>query len=198
NRTRDGGKRVEQPALRGPLLAAGGVLAIFLATPASALAATAFSGVAAGDMTSNDAILWTRTFDPATGRPLATAVTAQLAAEPEFRKITFAYRGKTNPARDGTLKIDATGLAGHTRYFYRFAAEGKAHGAWRPYPLVQNFGQLKLDYFVFLGDTIYETASDGSPAAADPFADPSRALGDYRRKYLENIQPVKAGGAASL
>ena len=216
---------VEQPMLRGTLVAAGAVLAIFFATPASPLAATAFSGVAAGDMASNDAILWTRAFDPTTGRPLAAAVTAQLAAEPEFHKIIFAYRGKTNPARDGTLKIDATGLAGHTRYFYRFVAadgavsptgqfvtaprdneavavrfafSGDTHGAWRPYPLVQHFGQLKLDYFVFLGDTIYETASDGSPAAADPFADPGRALSDYRRKYLENIQPVKAGGAASL
>src|SRR5215469_8226670 len=156
-----GVKMVEQPVPRGTLLAAGAVLAILLGTPASALAATAFSGVAAGDMTSNDAILWTRAFDPTTGRPLATEVTAQLAAEPEFRKITFAYRGKTNPARDGTLKIDATGLAGHTRYFYRFvtaprdneavtarfAFSGDTHGAWRPYPLVQNFGQLKLDYF---------------------------------------------------
>ena len=216
---------VEQPMLRGTLVAAGAVLAIFFATPASPLAATAFSGVAAGDMASNDAILWTRAFDPTTGRPLAAAVTAQLAAEPEFHKIIFAYRGRTNPARDGTLKIDATGLAGHTRYFYRFVAvdgavsptgqfvtaprdneavavrfafSGDTHGAWRPYPLVQHFGQLKLDYFVFLGDTIYETASDGSPAAADPFADPGRALSDYRRKYLENIQPVKAGGAASL
>ena len=120
---------VEQPVPRGRLLAAGAVLAIFLATAASAVAATAFSGVAAGDMTSNDAILWTRIFDPPTGRPLATAVTAQLAAEPEFHKIIFAYRGKTNPARDGTLKIDATGLAGHTRYFYRFVA---AHGAVSP------------------------------------------------------------------
>jgi phosphodiesterase/alkaline phosphatase D-like protein len=45
----------------------------------------------------------------------------------------------------------------------------------------------RLDYFVFLGDTIYETASKGSPAAADPFFDPARALADYRRKYLENI-----------
>jgi len=113
---------VEQPVLRGTLLALGAVLAIFLATPASALAATAFSGVAAGDMTSNDAILWTRAFDPTTGRPLAAAVTAQLAAEPEFNKIIFAYRGETNPARDGTLKIDATGLAGRTRYCYRSVA----------------------------------------------------------------------------
>jgi hypothetical protein len=84
---------------------------------------------------------------------------AHSSAEPEFHKIIFAYRGKTNPAGDGTLKIDATGLAGHTRYFYRFVAadgtvsptgqfvtaprdseavavrfafSGDTHGAWRP------------------------------------------------------------------
>jgi phosphodiesterase/alkaline phosphatase D-like protein len=54
---------VKQPMLRGTLVAAGAVLAIFFATPASPLAATAFSGVAAGDMASNDAILWTRAFN---------------------------------------------------------------------------------------------------------------------------------------
>src|SRR5262249_23085966 len=51
------------------------------------------------------------------------------------------------------------------------------------------------DYFVFLGDTMYETART---AAADPFADPAEALADYRRKYLENILPVKPGGFPGL
>ena len=51
-----GVRMVEQPVPRGRLLAAGAVLAIFLATPASAVAATAFSGVAAGDMTSTPAL----------------------------------------------------------------------------------------------------------------------------------------------
>jgi alkaline phosphatase D len=45
---------------------------------------------------------------------------------------------------------------------------------------------------------MYETASTGSPAAVDPFADPVQALADYRRKYLENILPVKPGGFPGL
>src|SRR5262249_48922046 len=73
-----------------------------------------------------------------------------------------------------------------------------AHGAYRPYPLVHSFGDLKLDYFVFLGDTMYESASKGSPAATDPFVNPPQALADYRRKYLENILPVNPGGFPSL
>ncbi len=200
-------------------------VAAVLINPGPAVAATAFSGVAAGDMRADDAILWTRAFDPASGEPVAAAVTAQLAAEAEFRNVLFTYRGKTDPARDGTLKINATGLNSHTRYFYRFlsgdgavsstgqftttprddekvgirfAFSGDAHGAWRPYPLVHGFGELKLDYFIFLGDTIYESASKNSPAATDPFADPADALADYRRKYLENIMPVKPGGFAGL
>lgn len=189
------------------------------------VAATAFSGVAAGDLGSRDAILWTRTFDPASGQPLKADLTAQLATERGFRKILFAFKGATDPERAGTVKIEATGLQSHTRYFYRFvsgdgsvsptgkfttaprddekvavrfAFSGDAHGAYRPYPLVHGFGAVNLDYFVFIGDTIYESASQGSPAAVDPFTNPTQALADYRRKYLENIKPVKPGGFSSL
>ena len=200
-------------------------LAAFLINSGGLLAATAFSGVAAGDMSANDAILWTRTFDPATSQPVAAALTAQLATEREFRNIRFSYKGATDPARAGTIKIEATGLQKHTRYFYRFVSDdgyvsptgqfttaprddekvavrfafsGDAHGSYRPYPLVHRFSELNLDYFVFLGDTIYESASDGSPSASDPFTDPAQALADYRRKYLENLLPVKPGGVPGL
>ena len=216
---------IRTPCLRKIFAGAAVSAAGLLLNPAGPLAATAFTSVAAGDMSADDAILWTRTIDTASGRPVAAALTAQLAAEPEFREILFSYKGATDPARAGTIKIDATGLSSHTRYFYRFVSEageisptgrfttaprddekvavrfafsGDAHGAWRPYPLVQRFGELNLDYFVFLGDTMYETASTGSPAAVDPFADPVQALADYRRKYLENILPVKPGGFPGL
>lgn len=199
-------------------------LAAFLYS-ASGLAATAFTGVAAGDVSAHDAILWTRAFDPESKQPLAAPLTAQLAAEPGFRDIRLTYEGSTALERAGTIKIEATGLQAHTRYYYRFVADdgavsptgvfstaprdddrvavrfafsGDSHGAYRPYPLVQRFGELKLDYFVFLGDTMYETQSALSPSAADPFADPTQALADYRRKYLENLLPVTPGGMASL
>jgi len=201
------------------------LLAMWVVNSGAALAETEFSGVAAGDMSANDAILWTRTVDPRTGQPSATSLTAQLAAEPEFRNILSSFNGVTDPTRAGTIKINATGLQSHTRYFYRFVAEdgststtgqfttapaddqkvavrfafsGDAQGDFRPYPLVHRFGELKLDFFVFLGDTMYETASKGSPAAADPFTNPTQALVDYRRKYLENIVPVNPGGIPGL
>jgi phosphodiesterase/alkaline phosphatase D-like protein len=200
-------------------------LIAFLNTGSSSLGTTAFSGVAAGDMTTNDAILWTRTVDSVTGEPMATLLTAQLADEPEFRKVLFTYKSATDLARAGTIKIHATGLQSHTRYFYRFVSEdrsvsltgqfttaprademvsvrfafsGDTHGAYRPYPLMRWLGELKLDFFVFLGDTIYESASNGSPPTSDPFSNSAQALVDYRRKYLENISPVNPGGFSSL
>jgi phosphodiesterase/alkaline phosphatase D-like protein len=207
------------------VIAAAASAAALLVNASAALAATGFSGVAAGDMTAHEVILWTRAVDPANGHPVATVLTAQLAAEPEFRNVLFTYRGAADPARAGTVKIEATGLQSHTRYFYRFISDdgsvsptgrfttaprddekvgvrfafsGDAQGAYRPYPLVHRFGELSLDFFVFLGDTMYEQPSYGSPAAADPFANPSQALADYRRKYLENILPVRPGGFSGL
>ena len=38
-------------------------IALVFAYPVAVLAATAFTGVAAGDMSANDAVLWTRTAD---------------------------------------------------------------------------------------------------------------------------------------
>jgi len=220
-----GDTMIKRSSLRAILVGAAASITAFLITCGSSFAATAFSAVAAGDMSTNDAILWTRTVDPSTGEPVTTALTAQVAQGPEFRNILFTYNGSTDRVRAGVIKINATGLQSHTRYFYRFVSEdgsvsptgqfttaprydekvaikfafsGDAHGAYRPFPLVQRFGELKLDYFIFLGDTIYETPSTGSPAASDPFENSVQALADYRRKYLENLLPVKPDGVPSL
>jgi Ca2+-binding RTX toxin-like protein/phosphodiesterase/alkaline phosphatase D-like protein len=201
------------------------------------MAKIAYSGVAAGDATTNSAIIWTRTFDSAiangassattgtNGNGLSTNLTLQLATDANFTTIPVVYNGTTDATRDYTLKIDATGLQSGTQYFYRFLSptgevssvgtfktaydantaapvrfgfSGDADGKWRPYNSTQNFGSLNLDYFEFLGDTIYETASTGSTATASAITNPSQALIDYRRKYLENLQPATPGGAAGL
>ena len=192
------------------------------------LAPIAFSGIAAGDATSSDAILWTRAYDPVTKKGDNTHLTAQVSTDPNFAANLYTY---DVPARtdgldhDGTAKVDATGLTSGIKYYYRFVSDtgivspvgtfktepdanakvavrfgfsGDADGLMRPYASTANFGKLGLDFFGFLGDTIYETASTGSPAAADPVANPSQALVDYHRKYLENIQPVNPGGFSDL
>lgn len=194
------------------------------AMPAAGVA-IAYSGIAAGDATVRHAILWTRTEDAKTRQGIATNLTLQLSRNPNFQPIAKSLTGATNPNRDYTLKLEATELLSNTRYYYRFVApdgstsqigrfktaprktekvavkfgfSGDADGKWRPYALTQNFPQLNLDYFVFLGDTMYETKSALSPATADAFDHPAQALADYHRKYRENLEPVTPGGFSSL
>jgi phosphodiesterase/alkaline phosphatase D-like protein len=85
-----------------------------------------------GDMSANDAILWTRTVESATSQPVASALTAQLADKPEFRNVLFTYKGMTDSARAGTVKIVASGLKSHTRYFYRFVSDVLSRQHARP------------------------------------------------------------------
>ena len=159
-----------------------------LATLTSALRAAMVSdGVAAGDISSTDAILWTRAENG--GSP--TDLTAQVATDPGFGNIVSTISGTANGDSDFTLKLDATGLTANTQYYYRFLVRdgvasatgqfstaptpdqrvdvkfgfsGDADSRFRPYPSIANLASQKLNYFVFLGDTMYETASTGSPA----------------------------------
>ncbi len=190
-----------------------------------------FSGVAAGDATDTSAILWTRTVDAATKQGISNNLTLQLSTDATFATISNTFTTVSDPNRDFTTKVDATGLQTGTKYYYRFqsapgelsgvgtfktapaatiaapvrfAVSGDADGKWRPYASTVNFGTQNLDFFVFLGDTIYETASGTtaagniSAATANATSNPGQALADYRRKYLENIQPVSTGLFPSL
>ncbi len=211
------------------LVEGGQLLALFNPTTANSAATAkgkiAFSGVAAGDATTSSEILWTRTVDAVTKQGITSNLTVQVATDDKFATIAKTYTGITDANRDYTLKLDATGLASGTKYYYRFATpggdtsavgtfktalaadakaavkfgfSGDVDGLMRPYPSTADFGKLNLDFFAFIGDTIYETASKSSVTAADAVADPTRALIDYRAKYLENLQPTKAGGFAGL
>jgi phosphodiesterase/alkaline phosphatase D-like protein len=182
-----------------------------------------FFGVAAGDPTSQDAILWTRALDP--NQPQAVSLIAEVSTDPGFNQIYATYLGRTDPSQDYTVKVDATGLQSGTQYYYRFLTgngdaspvgklktapdptaavglhfgfSGDADGQWRPYDSTAHIAGQNFDFFTFLGDTIYETASTGSPAAADPYANPAQALADYRRKYREQLKPVNTNGFPGL
>ena len=215
---------------RRHLLAMTALCAAFagLAAPASAVI---YNGIAAGDMTSNDAILWTR----ADNGGATIGLTAQVSTDINFGSIAGSYAGTTSAAADFTLKVDATGLAAGTGYYYRFTDgtttsqvgrfttapslgtraplslgfSGDIDGRFRPYPSVNNFGlpggapgTQNLNYFVFLGDTMYETASKGSaltsalPTNATP-GQVATALSEYHAKYLENISGVNAATGAT-
>jgi phosphodiesterase/alkaline phosphatase D-like protein len=198
-----------------------------------------FLGVAAGDATSSDAILWTRAQDSTT--TAGVPVKALVSTDPAFRSGLF-YSGTTDATQDYTIHLDATGLQSGTTYYYQFVAPdgtlsqagtfktapaptadvgvhfgftGDADGLMRPYdatsnvtaPGVPSFAQQNFDYFTWLGDTIYETAS-GSPSTdnvspAVPSSSTAANINSpaalatmeqaYWTKYKQQLQPVNTG-----
>src|ERR1700737_3542850 len=169
------------PLLRRALLT---VCVLVMLAP-GARSEVVFDGVAAGDASSTDAVLWTR----ADNGGNTTNLTAQVATDQGFTNFVATMGDTTRSDSDFTLKLLASGLAANTRYYYRFVApsgvvsptgqfatapaasqpaagkfgfSGRPRGRFRPYPSIANLAAQKLDFFVFLGDAMYETASTGS------------------------------------
>jgi phosphodiesterase/alkaline phosphatase D-like protein len=212
-----------------------------------------FLGVAAGDATSSDAILWTRTQDSAAVKNATTgyvpgisvSLDALVSTDPALGSGVL-YTGPTDPLHDYTIHLDATGLQSGTTYYYRFVATdgtqsqegtfktapaptadigvhlgftGDADGLMRPYdatsnvtaPGVPSFAQQNFDYFVWLGDTIYETASGSTSTDNISPAVPSSSVASnltdggltamqqaYFAKYQQQLEPVNTGSYAGL
>lgn len=157
------------------------LLAIF--TP-SAEASFNFTGVAAGDASSTTITLWTRAADDAA--PITATVTMQLATDGGFANIVATSSATTSASTDYTVKFTGTGLQPSTVYFYRFqsgvvtsivgrfktapapnaaapvhfAFSGDNDGLMRPYALASVIPAQNLDFYVNLGDAIYENASN--------------------------------------
>lgn len=199
----------------------------FAVLAGAAQAAVTFDAVAAGDMSEHEVVLWTR----ATGDGGPAWAVARIATDPEFRNIVWSGAGSTVADNDFTLKLHPSGLKSGSVYFYRFEAGGKsetgrfktapapdrnvpvtfgfsgdADGRFRPYPAIADIGRHRLDFFVFNGDTMYETASGVAPTIsprvpnltpASTAEDARRALAAYNLKYRENIAGVTETGAMS-
>src|SRR6185295_18005296 len=91
-------------------------------------------GVAAGDLTADSVVLWTRT-------PDAASVTAELAASDTFENLTTLPAVPATAATDFTVKVVATGLQPGTRYYYRFKTGSTVSpvGTFKtPYATAQN------------------------------------------------------------
>ena len=192
---------------------------------AGAPAQTRVDAIAAGDATETTAIAWVRAADG----PAPASLRLQVATDPGWLNIVQAHTVATTPAADFTAKVALSGLRPGTRHYYRFCGEtcdaarvgmfntappadtaarvrfgfsGDADGRYRPYPLIADIARENLDFFVFLGDTIYETAAKGSRPTRELFAETNTegvaaGLVDYNRKYLENVQGVAADGTPS-
>jgi phosphodiesterase/alkaline phosphatase D-like protein len=207
-------------------------LAASLLAAASLPAQFQFTGIASGDASASDAIVWTRAVDA--GAPAAVTLALDIAPNDLTLTVGVAtFSTATDASRDYTARLLVTGLQPGTRYYYRFANgvirsdtgtfvtapaptaaapvrfafSGDCDGLMRPYPLASVFPAQALDFFVFLGDTIYETASSGSAAAASTGTQPApsatgalqaQLFADYSRKYREQFAPVNAGGQSCL
>jgi len=195
-------------------------------------AAVAYLGVAAGDASNQEVTLWTRAVD--TNAPATVALTAQVATNSDFSGTVLAFSTSTDTNKDYTAKVLATGLTAGTKYFYRFidgsvnsgtgvfktapspnaatpvsfAFSGDCDGLIRPYALASQIPAKNLDFFMFDGDTEYETsASIGSPAVtstgnipapSSTGATSNQLFVDFSRKYREQFLPVNGGGQNCL
>ena len=192
----------------------------------SALAVRAdvsYLGVAAGDATETNSVLWTRALD--TNAPAPVSLTAQVATDPGFSSIAGSFALTTDTNKDYAGKVIATNLTPNTVYYYRFtdgsttsiagkfktapaasnaaalhfAFSGDCDGLIRPYDLASVFPSQNLDFFAFLGDTIYETASTGSPAVTSTAsATKAQLASQFATKYREQFLPVNSGGQNCL
>ncbi|MEI7954609.1 MAG: alkaline phosphatase family protein [Verrucomicrobiota bacterium] len=210
-------------------------------------AAFSFTGIAAGDATSDSVIVWTRAADDAS--PVTATVTLSIATDNAMTNIVASTGGTTAASNDYTLKFSTSGLQPSTVYFYQFVSgattsnigrfktapaagavvpvhfgfSGDVDGLMRPYALASTLPGQALDFYVNLGDTIYENASNvagnaatpylnspsvtlsgstaslnGVPAAGTTFATQAQLFADYSKKYREQFLPVNIGGQNCL
>ena len=116
----------------------------------SARADVAFLGVAAGDATSTDAVLWTRAVDPNT--PGVVSLTVAVAPnDPTVSTGVLMFSGTTDPNKDYVAKVDATGLQPGTRYYYRFSSGPSSSivGTFKTAPDASTAASVR---FAFSGD----------------------------------------------
>ncbi|MFO1497688.1 MAG: alkaline phosphatase D family protein [Verrucomicrobiota bacterium] len=156
------------------------------------------NGISAGDVSTNSAVLWTRTLTPG-------AVQFQLSTNASLDPIALAL-GATAVDPTVPVKVFATNLLPRTVYYYQvtdasnaklrgrfqtpaqpganaglaFGVSGDWRGELAPYSALANAATQGLAFFVKLGDTIY--ADVASPAVTNQQA---RTLAEFRTKHSE-------------
>jgi phosphodiesterase/alkaline phosphatase D-like protein len=163
----------------------------------------------------------------------------QISQDPTFiTGVTTLPAGTAGSPTDYTVKSNVGALEPGTVYYYRFQTtnasvtsnvgkfktaptptvsapvhfgfSGDCDGLIRPYALASQVPAKNLDFFMFDGDTEYETsASIGSPTVHStgnipdptvtvPTATQSQLFDDFSRKYREQLVPVNIGGQSCL
>ena len=95
------------------------LVAGYMLKPTGVDADVAFLGVASGDATTNDVVVWTRAKDEANPQP--TAINVQISQDPRFiTGVTTLPAGTAGSPTDYTVKSNVSGLEPGTVYYYRF------------------------------------------------------------------------------
>lgn len=177
------------------VLASGGVLtACGGSSPVLNGEMAAFNyGVASGDPLADRIILWTHA---KVSTDDSVELTWQMAADASFSSVLFS--GKVTAGKDSgfTAKVDATGLAANTEYYYRFVAPNNSIspvGRTRTLP-VGNVDQVKLAVFSCSDYPAgYFNAYDSAVSSGAQFA---LHLGDYIYEYKDGVFPPVAAQVA--
>ncbi len=150
-------------------------------------------GVASGDPLADRVILWTHA---KISTDASVDLTWQMAADASFSSVLFSGRTTASAATGFTAKVDATGLAANTEYYYRFVAPNNsvsAVGRTRTLP-VGNVDQVKLAVFSCSDYPAgYFNAYDSAISSGAQFA---LHLGDYIYEYKDGVFPPAAAQVA--
>ncbi len=152
--------------------------------PFSVMQAPFYHGVASGDPLDDAVIIWTRVTPPV---DQVVSVNWEVADAIDFANIVKSGQLNTDMTKDYTAKVDVTGLASGTTYYYRFTALGETSIMGRTKTLQStNVDHIKIgvvscnnyqsgyftsfrelskrndiDVVVHLGDFIYEYETGG-------------------------------------
>lgn len=192
------------------LVAATPLLAPFAAAAITTVNVVFQHGVASGDPLIDRVILWTRVTPAAV--KAAVPVSYVIATDPALLNVVLRGNSKTNPGRDYTVKVDATGLRANTTYYYQFSAEGSlspigrtktlpvgptsqlrmavvscsnhAYGYFNAYARIAQ--RADLDLVMHLGDYLYEYGAGqyGSVRTTEPLNE-IVSLSDYRQRHAQ-------------
>src|ERR1044071_7221887 len=111
-----------------------GLCALATLNPSQLSAATSFLGVASGDASTSQAVLWTRALD--TNAPASLSLTAWVATDTNFTSGVLSFPATADASKDFTAKTLATGLTPNTKYYYRFTdgLNNSIVGTFKPAP----------------------------------------------------------------
>ena len=150
-------------------------------------------GIASGDPLADRVILWTHA---KISTDVPVELTWQVGTDVSFASVVSS--GKVSAVKEAgfTVKVDATGLAANTEYFYRFVAPNgsiSAVGRARTLP-VGSVAEVKLAVFSCSDYPAgYFNAYDAAVSSGAQF---SLHLGDYIYEYKDGVYPPASSAVA--